>query len=259
LATYLQLQVSNSTKMKKAILALAFATSILNVHAQIKIPKSGLGNVVNNATNTLTSGGSNLSESEIAKGLKEALDVGTKNAVGSVSKANGYLKNPKVKIPFPPEVKKVENAVRNVGMGKQADDFVVALNRAAEDAAKSATPIFAEAIKNMTLADAKAVLKGNETAATDLMKGKTSAELAAKFKPIVQQSMQKVQVTKYWKPIATKYNQLPMTQKVNPDLEKYVTDKAIEGLFKMIAEEEIKIRKDPAARVSDILKSVFGS
>jgi hypothetical protein len=111
----------------------------------------------------------------------------------------------------------------------------------------------------MTLSDAKAILKGNETAATDFMKGKTSNELATKFRPIVQQSMQKVQVTKHWKTIATKYNQLPMTQKVNPDLEKYVTDKAIEGLFKMIAEEEIKIRKDPAARISDLLKSVFGS
>ena len=149
--------------------------------------------------------------------------------------------------------------MRKVGMNKQADDFIEALNRAAEDAAKSATPIFTEAIKNMTLADAKSILKGSETAATDYMKNKTSAALMAQFKPIVQQSMQKIQVTKYWKPIATKYNQLPMTQKVNPDLEKYVTDKAIEGLFKMIAEEEIKIRKDPAARVTDILKSVFGS
>jgi hypothetical protein len=246
-------------KMKKIILAIAFSTSILAASAQIKLSGGNLGNTLNNAANAATGSGSNLSESEIAKGLKEALDVGTKNAVGAVSKTDGFFKNPKVKIPFPPEVKKVDNAVRKVGMNKQADDFVMALNRAAEDAAKSATPIFADVIKSMTLSDAKSILKGNETAATEFMKGKTSDELATKFRPIVQQSMQKVQVTKYWKPIATKYNQLPMTQKVNPDLEKYVTDKAIEGLFKMIAEEEIKIRKDPAARITDILKSVFGS
>lgn len=245
--------------MKKIILAIAFITSVFNVKAQIKLPGGNLGNSINNVANAATGKGGNLSETEIAKGLKEALDVGTQNAVGSVSKTDGFFKNPKVKIPFPPEVKKVETSVRKIGMDKQADDFVIALNRAAEDAAKSATPIFADAIKNMTLSDAKSILKGNETAATDFMKGKTSDALANQFKPIVQQSMQKVQVTKYWKPIATKYNQLPMTQKVNPDLEKYVTDKAIEGLFKMIAEEEIKIRKDPAARITDLLKSVFGS
>jgi hypothetical protein len=245
--------------MKKLILALSFSIGIVNVEAQINLPSGNLGNTLNNAANAVTGGAGSLSETDIAKGLKEALDVGTKNAVGSVSKADGFLKNPKVKIPFPPEVKKVETSVRKIGMNKQADDFVKALNRAAEDAAKSATPIFSDAIKSMSLSDAKGILKGNETAATDFMKGKTSNELAAKFKPIVQQSMQKVQVTKYWKPLATKYNQLPMTQKVNPDLEKYVTDKAIEGLFKMIAEEEIKIRKDPAARITDLLKSVFGS
>lgn len=245
--------------MKKLILALSVMTLTYHAKAQINLPGGNLGNTLNNAANAVTGTGSSLSETDIAKGLKEALDVGTKNAVGSVSKVDGFLKNPKVKIPFPPEVKKVETSVRKVGMNKQADDFIKALNRAAEDAAKSATPIFGDAIKNMTLTDAKAILKGNETAATDFMKGKTSNELAAKFKPIVQQSMQKVQVTKYWKPIATRYNQLPMTQKVNPDLEKYVTDKAIEGLFKMIAEEEIKIRKDPAARITDLLKSVFGS
>ena len=245
--------------MKKIILVLTLSTTILSVNAQIKLPSGNLGNTLNNAANAATGAGANLSESDIAKGLKEALDVGTKNAVGAVSKTDGFFKNPKVKIPFPPEVKKVETSVRKIGMNKQADDFVMALNRAAEDAAKSATPIFGDAIKSMTLSDAKSILKGNETAATDFMKGKTSNELAAKFRPIVQQSMQKVQVTKHWKTIATKYNQLPMTQKVNPDLEKYVTDKAIEGLFKMIAEEEIKIRKDPAARISDLLKSVFGS
>lgn len=245
--------------MKNTILALLIATSSISAMAQIKLPKGNIGSTIGNAASAATGTGTSLSEADITKGLKEALDVGAKNAVGNVSKVDGFLKNPKVKIPFPPEVKKVETTVRKVGMDKQADDFIEALNRAAEDAAKSATPIFVEAIKNMTLTDAKSILKGNETAATEYMKGKTSSELAAIFKPIVQKSMQKVQVTKYWKPVITKYNQIPMTQKVNPDLEKYVTEKAIEGLFKMIAEEEIKIRKDHAARVTDILKSVFGS
>ena len=245
--------------MRQLFLILTLTMHVISLKAQIKLPGGNLGNTINNAANAAAGSGANLSESDIAKGLKEALDVGTKNAVGAVSKTDGFFKNPKVKIPFPPEVKKVETSVRQVGMNKQADDFIIALNRAAEDAAKSATPIFADAIKSMTLSDAKSILKGNETAATTFMKDKTSNELANKFKPIVQQSMQKVQVTKHWKTIATQYNKLPMTKKVNPDLEKYVTDKAIEGLFKMIADEEIKIRKDPAARVSDILKSVFGS
>ncbi|MFN7691587.1 MAG: DUF4197 domain-containing protein, partial [Bacteroidota bacterium] len=176
-----------------------------------------------------------------------------------VSKPDGYLKNPKVIIPFPPELTTVATAVSKVGRNMQADDVISSMNRAAEDAAKSAIPVFSDAIKTMSLSDAKSILNGNETAATNYFKGKTSTELAAKFKPIVTQSMEKVNVTKYWETISTGYNKLPMTQKVNPNLEQYVTDKAIEGLFKMIAEEEIKIRKDPAARVSDLLKSVFGS
>lgn len=241
-------------------LTLVIAAAISSAQAQIKLPGNKIENTLNNAGNTIKgSKGSSLSDSEIAGGLKEALDIGTKNAVKLVSKTDGYLKNPKVKIPFPPEVSKVESAVRKVGMNKQADDFITAMNRAAEDAAASATPIFAQAIKSMTLNDARAILKGNETAATTYFKDKTSSELSAKFKPIVTKSMEKVNVTKYWDAIATRYNKLPMTQKVNPDLEQYVTEKAIEGLFKMIAEEEIKIRKNPAARVTDLLKSVFGS
>lgn len=247
--------------MKKTGLLIAvISIGFLNVQAQIKLPANKLENTISNTgKNIKGSKGGSLSESDIASGLKEALDIGTKNAVRYVSKTDGYLKNPKVKIPFPPEVTKVETAVRKVGMNKQADDFITSMNRAAEDAAKSAIPVFSDAIKTMSLSDAKSILNGNETAATNYFKGKTSTELAAKFKPIVTQSMEKVNVTKYWETISTGYNKLPMTQKVNPNLEQYVTDKAIEGLFKMIAEEEIKIRKDPAARVSDLLKSVFGS
>ncbi len=246
--------------MKKIILIFLISVVQTSLFAQININNKSLENVINNATGQVqNSNGSNLPESEITKGLKEALDIGTKNAVALVSKTEGYYKNPKIKIPFPPEVRRVESTVRNLGMNKETDEFIKTLNKAAEDAAKSAIPVFSEAIKKMTLTDAKAILQGSETAATDYMKSKTGLELASTFKPIVQQSMQKVKVAQYWSPLAKAYNQLPLVEKANPDLNKYVTEKAIEGLFKIIAEEEIKIRKDPAARITDILKSVFGS
>lgn len=241
-----------------ALTSAIILTGIINTQAQIKLPKQ----VVENSTVNSVIGGSNhsnLSESQIIQGLKEALKVGTNNAVGIVSKTDGYLKNPSIKIPFPPEAKNVEYAVRQVGFDKQANDFIKALNRAAEDAAKSATPIFVQALNEMTFSEAKKILKGNETAATQYMANKTTDNLVKAFKPIVQKSIEKTEVTKYWQTVAQKYNQLPLTQKVNPDLELYVTNMAIEGLFKMIGEEETKIRKDPAARVNDILKNVFGS
>jgi len=135
---------------------------------------------------------------------------------------------------------------------------VETLNRAAEIAAKDATPIFINAITSMSLTDGISILKGNETAATNYLKTNTNDQLKIKFLPVVKNALQKVQITKYWNPLASKYNKLPMTKKVNPNLEDYVTQKAIEGLFKLVGDEEAKIRKDPASRVSDLLKKVFG-
>lgn len=198
-----------------------------------------------------------LSNDEVIKGLKEALSVGTNNSSSAVSKVDGFYKNPKVKIPFPKEAIDVKNTLDNLGMTKQTTKFVETLNRGAEEAAKSAAPIFLNAITSMSIGDGFAILNGKDTAATSYLKGKTSAELDAAFRPKVKEALQKVNITKYWKPLMTKYNKIPGVKKQNPDLDSYVTAKAMEGLFLLIAEEEMKIRKDPAARVSDILKKVF--
>jgi hypothetical protein len=225
---------------------------------QINIPKNvkppvNTGNLLNN------SGSNALSNDEVVKGLKEALNVGTGKAVEKVSVADGFYKNPQIKIPFPPETKKMESTLRQVGMGKQVDEFVQSLNRAAEDASKSVVPVFTDAIRQITIQDGMSILKGgNDRAATEYLQSKTNTELQAKIRPIVAESIRKARVAQYYKPLADRYNKVPGVQKVNPDLEQYVTARAIEGLFKMIAEEEIKIRKDPASRITDILKKVFG-
>ena len=200
-----------------------------------------------------------LTNDEVVKGLREALNVGTNNSTASASKTDGFLKNQAIKILFPPEAIKVKNTLENLGMQKQVDEFVLTLNRAAEEASKEAAPVFLNAIKGMSISDGFKILKGADNAATQYLKDKTSPELTTKFSPIVKNALQKVQVTKYWNPLITKYNLIPGVEKQNPDLDNYVTQKALEGLFKLITDEELKIRKDPVARVSDILKRVFGS
>ncbi len=199
-----------------------------------------------------------LTNSEIVAGLKEALNVGTKNAVGNLSSEGGFLNNPVLKIPFPPEARKVEEKLRQIGMGKKVDEFVVNMNKGASEAVKQATPIFAEAIKTMSFADAKQILQGSDNAATNYFKDKTTAQLFDLFKPKVQQTLDQVAVTKYWNDIMSTYNKIPFVTKVETDLAKYVTNKALDGLFFKIAEEEKKIRTEPVARISDILKKVFG-
>ncbi|MBN8702653.1 MAG: DUF4197 domain-containing protein [Bacteroidetes bacterium] len=214
---------------------------------------------VNSVINTITgSNGASLTNDEVVKGLKEALTVGTNNSTAKASKLDGFYKNTAIKIPFPPEVKQVDQTLRNLGMNKQVDQFVMTLNRAAEEAAKDAAPIFIAAVTQMSIMDGISILKGGDNAATQYLQQATMAQLKAQFKPKVAAALKKVHVTKYWNPLAKKYNKLPMVQKINPDLESYVTDRAIQGLFKLVAEEELKIRKDPAARVTDILKKVFG-
>ncbi len=203
-------------------------------------------------TNALTS-------AEVASGLKEALVNGITKGTDLTSKLDGYYKNPEIKIPFPPDVKKVEDKLRALGMGKEVDKFVVTLNRGAEEAAKEAKPIFLSAIKQMTIDDAFAILKGQPDAATQYLKKTTTAQLKEKFKPVVQASLDKVQATKYYGDLVNNYNRIPFISKVNPNLNEYATDMAIQGLFTMIAKEEKSIRQDPAARTTDLLKKVFGS
>lgn len=199
-----------------------------------------------------------LTETEIISGLKEALKTGTGNAVGILNKTDGYFKDPLVKLPFPPDAIKAANTLRDLGFGKLVDDFEMSINRAAEDAAAEAGPIFVNAVTSMSIADAKNILFGADNAATQYFKGKTTTALTNAFKPKIQTSLDKVLATKYWNDITTKYNRIPLVRPVNTDLPTYATDLALKGMFLKLEGEEKKIRKDPAARVKDILKRVFG-
>ncbi len=200
-----------------------------------------------------------LTSAEVGEGLKEALIKGISNGSDLASQLDGYFKNPEIKIPFPPEVKKVEDRLRQLGLGGEVDKFVMTLNRGAEDAAKEAKPIFISAIKQMTIDDAWGILKGEPDAATKYLQRTTSNQLKEKFKPVIQNSLNKVSATKYYGDIVNRYNSIPLVQKVNPDLNEYATDMAIQGLFTMIAKEEKNIRQDPVARTTELLKRVFGS
>lgn len=204
-------------------------------------------------------GEESLSTEQIVAGLKEALIKGITKGSAEASKIDGYFKNPKIKIPFPPDVQRVEEKLRQIGLGNEVDKFVMTLNRGAEDAAKEAKPIFINAIKSMTIQDAWGILKGDDNAATQYLIKTTSAQLKTKFKPVIKNSLDKVNATKYYGNIVTTYNKIPFVEKVSPDLDDYATDKAIEGLFYLVAQEEEKIRKDPVARTTELLKKVFAA
>jgi hypothetical protein len=199
-----------------------------------------------------------LSTADIAAGLKQALEVGARNSSNQLSALDGFFKNAAIKILLPQEAQKVEKTLRDLGMGSLVDKAILSLNRAAEDATKSAAPIFVDAIKTMTIQDALGILKGDDFAATNYLKTKTTTALTSAFKPVIQQSLDKVSATKYWGDVFNTYNKFA-TNKINPDLSGFVTDKAITGIFYQVSLEEQKIRKDPVARVTDLLKKVFGS
>ncbi|MFM9008069.1 MAG: DUF4197 domain-containing protein [Bacteroidota bacterium] len=203
-------------------------------------------------------GTTNLSDADITKGLKEALKVGSENASSRASKTDGFNKNPKIRIPFPQDARDMRKSLIDLGMKKQVNEFELQLNRAAEDAATKAAPIFLDAILKMSISDGVGILKGKDDAATDYLKKSTSSQLKAVFLPIVKSSLEKVEITRYWMPLFKRYNKIPMVKKVNPDLNDFVTQRAVEGLFMLVAEEEVKIRKDPAARINGILQQVFG-
>jgi hypothetical protein len=204
-----------------------------------------------------TTTGTGLSTEEVAKGLKEALSVGASKGSDIASALDGYYKNTAIKIPFPPEVKQVETKLRQIGLGSEVDKFIVSLNRAAEDAAKQAKPVFVNAITSMTIQDAFGILKGEKDAATQYLKRTTTTQLTTSFKPVIQSSLEKVNATKYYRDLVTQYNRLPLVTKVSPNLDEYATQKAIDGLFYLVAQEEANIRNNPVARTSDILKKVF--
>lgn len=203
---------------------------------------------------------SNTNDTEtVISGLKEALEIGTGNAVDVLSVTDGYFGNKLVKILLPDELKKVEPMLRNIGLNRQVDEFILTMNRAAESAAKEATPIFLDAIKGITFDDAMKILNGGDNAATNYFREKTSKKLGDKFKPIINDHMDKVGVTKAYKEITQKVNSNPFVKVEKTDLDSYVTNQALDGMFTVIAQEEAKIRKDPAAQVTDLLKQVFGS
>jgi len=246
--------------MKKIFISITILLLSITLFAQ-KDSSSKFGGLFKKASSILNSGkttSGSLSTDEIVSGLKEALSLGAQKSGDKLSVADGFFKDAVVKILMPPEVSKVESKLRMIGMGSLVDDAILSMNRAAEDASKSAAPIFIEAVKKMTVSDALGILRGTDTAATFYLKRTTSPQLTTAFAPVIEASLQKVDATKYWKDLFTAYNKVSL-KKVNPDLNAYVTERALNGIFYYVAEEEKKIRTNPAERVSDILKKVFGS
>jgi hypothetical protein len=198
-----------------------------------------------------------LSEEEIVRGLKEALSKGADDASGKASKVDAFQKNLAIKILWPEDARKIESKLRQLGMNQLCDDFILSMNRAAEEASKKAAPIFIDAIKNMSVNDAFGILKGSDHAATDYLKNTTTSALTQAFQPEIESALQKVNATKYWSEISSTYNKLPFTQPVNTNLADFVTEKAIQGLFVFVAEKEKAIRNNPLERTSELLKRVF--
>ena len=208
-----------------------------------------------------TSGGQSiggLSSTEAASGLREALLQGIGKGADQAAQPDGFYLNRLIRIPFPPDAQRVATTLRSLGLGSQVDKFELSLNRGAEDAARSAKPIFLAAIKSLTFSDVWNILTGQPDAATQYLKRTTSAQLTTAFAPIMQQSLAKVGATRYYTQLATQYNMLPLVTPVQPDLNQYATGKAVEGLFTLIAQEEANIRENPVARTTELLRRVFG-
>jgi hypothetical protein len=232
--------------MKKLVLVLTIVVSFSGCDVLQQLPQAaGVGGAV--------------TEADAASGIKEALSQGLAKAVLQLNKEDGFYKDAVYKVLLPPDAKKVENALRTVGLGNMVDKAILQINRGAEDAAGYAKPIFVDAIKNMTLTDAIGLVKNGDTSATHFFREKTTAQLIAAFMPVIQSSLDKTQATKYYGDIVNKYNSFPTTfTKINPDLASYVTTKATNALFDQVALEEKNIRTNFAARTTDILKKVFG-
>ena len=242
--------------MKK--ITLIIVSILLTGQLLISCSEQALKSIMKTATENV------LSSTDVANGLKQALEQGANFAGKDASKLDGFNNNPLIRIPFPPEVQKVEQTLRSLGLGSQVDNFVLGLNRSAEDAAKQAAPIFISAIKQMTFQDAWAILKGDKNAATQFLIRTTTTQLKSAFLPVITSSLNKplipglnISALKGWNDITTRYNKIPLVKPVNTDLAGYANTKAIEGLFKLVEKEELKIRQDPAARLTDLMKRVF--
>ena len=246
--------------MKKFLASFAFLCISVSLFAQKDSSNelNGLFKKANSIFSKNTSSSGNLSSGEIVSGLKEALALGAEKSGSRLSATDGFFKDAAVKILLPKEVQDVEKKMRMLGMGKLVDNTVLSLNRAAEDASKAAAPIFLSAIKKMTVTDALNILRGTDTAATGYLRKATSPELVASFMPVIEESLKKVDATKYWKDVFGAYNRFS-SKPVDTDINSYVTAKALDGIFHYVAQEEINIRKNPAGRVTDVLKKVFGN
>lgn len=240
--------------MRRYLLALPLLSLASCASAQFPKSLKDVGTILNKPNG--------LSNEDVIAGLKEALDTGATKSVFLASAVDGFNKNARIRIPFPPEAEKVRSTALSLGLNKQVDEFEATMNHAAEEAAKEAAPIFLNAIKGMSIGDGFAILRGGDNAATNYLKDKTTAALMERFRPIVEQATKKVALTNYWSPLAGAYNKTTLftgNKAVDPDLDAYVTQKAIEGLFVLVADEEMKIRKDPLARTTDLLRRVFGA
>lgn len=207
--------------------------------------------------NQMPGGGYGVTNAEIGSGLRQALDQGIDKQVTKLTREDGFFDNELVRIGLPPELQKVDKTLRDVGLSSLADEGLRVLNRAAEDAVKEATPIFVTAVQEITFNDARNILLGNNTAATVYLTEKTADPLYSKFNPVIKTSLDKVGATEVWTNIINRYNALPLTSKVNPDLADYVTNEALEGVFTMIAVEEQAIRTNLGARSTQLLQRVF--
>jgi len=238
--------------MRKAVLAGVVVAALVLVGCESLSPDaiSSLGGLL---------GSKELSVDTMVAGLKEALRVGSERAAGTLSQPGGYSANPALKLLVPEQLHKVASTLRKVGMGSMVDQFEAKMNEAAEQAAAKAVPVFAKAVTDMTFEDAKGILQGGNTAATDYFKRKTSAQLAGLYAPIVRSKMDEVGAGKVYNSLMAKYNAIPLTSKPDFSLESYVTDKAMSGLFAKLGEMEAQIRADPAARTTALLKQVFGN
>ncbi len=243
--------------MKNRILLVLWSTLSIWIFSSVLV-SAGFQDILKEAQKALGTSDS-ISDSEIVEGLKQALEIGTGKAVDLVSKQGGYYDNPAIKIPLPGSVQKAEKLLRGAGMGSKVDAFELSMNNAAERAAPEAKSIFLDAIKQMKIDDAKKILNGGDDEATLFFKDKTYARLQEIFEPTVKESMGEVGVTRTFQDLNAKVEKIPFAESFNLDLDKYVTDGALNGLFQMLAEEEKKIRSDPTARVTDLLKKVFGN
>ena len=244
--------------MKQIITSTVFLLLTFSLSAQNDSNKlGGLFKKANSILSKNSNSSSGLSTGEIISGLKEALSLGAQKSGDKLSATDGFFKDAAVKILLPEEVQKVEKKMRMLGMGKLVDNAVLSMNRGAEDASKAAAPIFLAAIKKMTLTDALKILRGTDTAATGYLRNATTPELVSAFRPVIEESLKKVDATKYWNNVFTTYNKFTSSP-VDTDINSYVTTKALNGIFYYVAQEEVSIRKNPAARATDILKKVFG-